>query len=351
MAVTKKHIVIYNPKMVVTVGFEEIAGVLIHELHHILRNHLSRIDDLPWKPDKNIRANIAADLTINDGLLSSGWALPPGGVLCATFKFPTNQALETYYTLLSDEQVKENDPKCGGVAGNPSNIEQEVDSTFEEIPQLIREQSVRNALHEIQQAAESRNAGRLPKDLLKEIPEFLKPARINWRTQLRHMLRSSCGTITTGGTDFTRRIPNKSALARGVCLPSTVAYTPEVCFILDTSGSMSEDVITDVLIEAYAILKAFSVRHAWLLHADTQVHKTERLRLDKPKALKAVGRGGTSFDAPLQVSQQLKPTPDIVIYLTDGEGKVTYKPRSKLVWVVCNKNSKDMPIGMTVHIT
>ena len=52
-------------------GLDYACGILNHEIWHILRQHVERVNELPPAPqgyDKNMLANIAEDLEINDDI-------------------------------------------------------------------------------------------------------------------------------------------------------------------------------------------------------------------------------------------------------------------------------------------
>jgi len=375
MGVTEGLVLYYNPDMISELTFEEVAGVLVHEVHHVIRKHLQRTKQLPEHPMRGHIANIAGDLTINDDLLRAGWQLPKDGMFMRSFPFLRHGlSMEEYYRQLLQKEKEDKEGKggkdagakdgtgsgkdepchCGGVAGNPEPFEAELDKQFSERTTAQRELLVRSTLEEIVKAGTmARHRGQLSAGLLAEIAESLSPPKVDWRRQLRYLLRTQCGMVAAGGEDFSRRVPNKSALSRGLSSPSLIGYTPEVCFVLDTSGSMDNERIRDVLNEAHHMLKTFNIQHAWLIHADSEVHHTERVVVSKlARKFTAHGRGGTDFAPGLRAADNLRPRPDLVVYLTDGEGVTAYKPRAKILWVVCGVavGAPPLPYGPTVSI-
>ncbi len=67
----------YDPVVITRWTVEELAGVLYHEIMHLLRDHASRMQNF----DRNA-ANIAADAEINDDLIAEGVKLPEAAGRC-----------------------------------------------------------------------------------------------------------------------------------------------------------------------------------------------------------------------------------------------------------------------------
>ena len=106
---------VYDPATVVTWTVPEVAGVLYHEVWHLLRDHAGRAagrDAQVW--------NLACDAEINDDLRDEmkddrrpggpAFLLPGQPVLPASFGMPDGLTAEEYY----DQLVKEQAPQPGG---------------------------------------------------------------------------------------------------------------------------------------------------------------------------------------------------------------------------------------------
>ena len=65
----------YDPAVVAAWPVEELAGVLYHEISHLLRDHAGRMKEF-----ERAAANIAADAEINDDLIAEGIRLPANPV-------------------------------------------------------------------------------------------------------------------------------------------------------------------------------------------------------------------------------------------------------------------------------
>lgn len=68
-----------SPAFVERTPVAELAGVWVHEVAHLLRDHHGRAARLPAADQRNAhRVNVAQDCEINDDLISDGLALPEG---------------------------------------------------------------------------------------------------------------------------------------------------------------------------------------------------------------------------------------------------------------------------------
>lgn len=100
----------YDPAVTSRWTVEELAGVLYHEIAHLLRDHASRMKDFD-----RIAANIAADAEINDDLLAEGVKLPAGAVTPASIGQPDGLLAEEYYAAL-ENQARQSAPRQGASA-------------------------------------------------------------------------------------------------------------------------------------------------------------------------------------------------------------------------------------------
>jgi predicted metal-dependent peptidase len=194
----------------------------------------------------------------------------------------------------------------------------------------------------------------VPGNVLEELEKVLeKKSKIRWQKELDVVLKKCCGRIEAGGTDFSMARPSKRSYARQQLRPGLVAYQPEVCFIEDTSGSMGKQQIIECTIQMVGILKSLGIESAWFIQADTTVAAPPRkIRTrDLLKTMKIHGRGGTDFDEALKAAERLKPKPDVIVYLTDGDGGATYKPRGiEVVWCIVPAHYNRKPDASFGHV-
>lgn len=375
MGVTENMVLVYDPEWTAKLPVEECAHTLIHEAIHIYFDHLARIQAANMKGKE---ANIAADLSVNSLMKEMGMLLPHG-VYPEDYDLPNGQTIEWYYAQLTKnpnnnkkiEQLQKelqdktsygiagDDPgngddatdkpaenkknngvgrgQCGGIAGNPINKEVEERADRECGRSKAEQQLVQKRMDAaVEQHIAQHGRGSLPASFESKINRAVEPPKVNWRQKLRHVALKVTGRVQSGGFDFSLALPSKSSFSTCIPRPGLVEQTPEVVFIIDTSGSMHNEQIRRGIREIIGVFKASGIEEAWLIQADADVAAApKRVRLrDFMRELTIYGRGGTNFDPALQACMRLKPRPDIIFYITDGDGYLTFKPPIPTVWVV-----------------
>jgi predicted metal-dependent peptidase len=109
-----------------------------------------------------------------------------------------------------------------------------------------------------------------------------------------------------------------------------------VGLVEDSSGSMGKKQFLAARAEMAGIFKQLGISDAWFMDADAAVaHEPKRIRLRELATLPVVGRGGTDFRPAIKKIRELRPKPDICIYLTDGDGTAPANPPQDLEVVWC----------------
>ncbi len=95
-----------SPGFVARTPVEELAGVWVHEVSHLLRNHHGRGERYAREqgenePGQRLRRNIAADLEINDDIYGDGLPRPAGVVLPPMLRLPDGMLMEEYLQTTS----------------------------------------------------------------------------------------------------------------------------------------------------------------------------------------------------------------------------------------------------------
>jgi len=127
---------------------------------------------------------------------------------------------------------------------------------------------------------------------------------------------------------------------------------PLVAVAIDTSGSMSHEVLQEI-VDALPHLDR-QVRIGHCIQCDVKIHVCERYN---PKTLDKIhGRGGTSFEEPLMWATHSVDGMkyDYMFYFTDGYGmfpnESDLRDDLKVVWVVTSDNL-DFPFGQVIRMT
>ncbi len=141
---------------------------------------------------------------------------------------------------------------------------------------------------------------------------------MDWRRVLRSAVRRGVADVT-GRVDFTYRRPSRRAAAMpDVILPSLRRPRPTVAVVVDTSGSMSDPMLAQVLGEISGLLTSLGVGRDRLhvVCCDAQAYQAQRVF--NARDVRLLGGGGTDMGAGLDATAALRPHPDLVVVLTDG---------------------------------
>ena len=248
-----------NLEFIEKISSEELLGVLAHELMHNLLGHLER--EQGRDPG---RWNLAIDHATNILLEEMGFELPDPK--CYDPRFYGMTAEEIYESMPRHNVSKNWDlhldqvdvghfPKMGKKEDNDQNNKSGILSNSEDQEELtdhptnlelkrIREGLQKEMYREIKQRSlDGELSGNLP-GLLKQEIDQAGAAQIPWQDLLSRFM---------GGlkrSDFRSYPFNRKHLWRGICLPSIGIPGPEhLVAAVDTSGSMSEKLLSQVLCE------------------------------------------------------------------------------------------------------
>jgi predicted metal-dependent peptidase len=190
--------------------------------------------------------------------------------------------------------------------------------------------------------------GTLPAGWLRWAEAILKP-KVNWREQLKRILR---GVISEGlghRLDYSYRRPNRrSAVYHPIYLPALQGeYKPRVACVVDTSGSISDRELMQSLAEVRAVLEALRIP-VTIIPCDAVPYEAIRVfhGSDWLKVRQGLrGGGGTDMVAGLNAALALKPKPEAVIVLTDGHTPFpSVRPKdTAVIWAIWQYGDGEPP--------
>lgn len=291
-------------------GPETSAGVLIHEIGHLVREHARRADAIGSDVDRRVW-NFATDAAINDDLIHTGVALPEGVVTPEALCLPGNGIEESYYAALREDPPPGDDQDdelgCGSGAGDPIQ-EWEADGTPGLSP--ARQRITRHRVaHEIQEA---RRRGHAPAGLARWAEDTLTTPPQPWQNILSAAIRHSA-TLVAGAVTYTYRRPSRRRVP-GLILPALRAPRVTVAVVIDTSGSMSQDDLAAALHETKAVVQSVNGTLTVITcDAESNIQRTT-----DPTQITLIGGGGTDMRVGIEAAHDTHPAPDAVIVLTDG---------------------------------
>ena len=103
---------------------------------------------------------------------------------------------------------------------------------------------------------------------------------------------------------------------------------------IDTSGSVSNDELTEFMGEIHHIYKAGV--EITIIQCDTQIKSIEPYR--GKNQIEVKGRGGTEFDPVLEYYNAHTKKYTSLVYFTDGECNADVKPKGNVLWVLSERS-------------
>lgn len=317
----------FNEDYVLKISVEELATDLQHESMHCIFNHHERFVALrDPEPDHQL-FNIAGDCGINHIIDKCGFAFaedfPP--VRFKDFpKINSDMSTERAYYTLKEKNVGGGASDCGSVAGGGPR-EYEVAPDDESLPAATPELKLSVKTQVAAEIAKSASrASQAPGGLVRWADDFLSP-KINWRRQLAVRVRVATAT-KAGRRDYSMMRPSRreQGLTNSdlkIRLPSMrQPGDPKVAVVVDTSGSISEEVMQTTLAEVLGITRAVgNSKGLEVIACDAVSYPAVRVRTSSDvKKLKLPGGGGTDMREGIKASLESKPRPDVIVVITDG---------------------------------
>lgn len=320
MAVDRHWRCYVSPSFVAATPEEELAGVWVHEVSHLLRDHHGRGDRVARErglhgAGERLRMNIAADCEINDDIYGDGLARPDDVVLPSTLGLPAGELMEDYLRQFTLGPYTQGMVwlDCGsgadglerdwdlGPDGAHGLSEQERDAVRFRVAQGIRARP-----------------GDAPQGWRRWAEEAFHPPQ-PWRELLGAALRAAVSGAGAGDDYSYGRPARRSAGVPGVVLPSLRRTPPRVSVVIDTSGSVSDAELGSALLEVTAISRAVGGRRDMVSVVSCDAAAGRVHRLCRGEGIPLTGGGGTDLRSGFAQALASRPRPDVVVILTDGQ--------------------------------
>jgi predicted metal-dependent peptidase len=313
-AVDERWRLYVNPQKLRDWPVAQLAGVLLHEVGHVVRDHAGRARTVGVAGELSQHLwNLAADAEINDDLIAARVDLPPKPVTPRSLGMPPHKAAEFYYAGLAQLRTVPLDrPDCGpGCHGQGESADS---------PLLPAGLSSAEALLLRKRVAEeiTRIAGQRPGAVadgwLRWAEAVMRP-RLDWRKLLAAKVRSSTAAVS-GAADYSYARPPRRRVPQ-VVLPSLRRPVPRVAVIVDTSGSVTDDLLALAWTEVHGCLRSLGIRRDMLsvYAADVAAH---RLSGPPRRQVALLGGGGTDMAEAIETVLAARPVPDLIVVITDG---------------------------------
>ena len=323
-------IIRYNPEFLKGQTIAQFAGLMAHECWHVAYQHLARRgsrDPIIW--------NCAGDYIINSMLTKAGFEIPTGGLLDKKYNPDDDWSTDTVYDDLMEEH-KDFDTETlmldlregeGGGMEGPA-----LDSKVTNIIVRARTQSQMSG----------KAAGEIPDEIERLINELLNP-KLPWPVILHKFLDQRVREAYSWARK-NRRYPSDTYL------PSLHSYgLGHLTFAIDTSGSIEDEKLQEMLSEIKGIQEVFNPEHMTVIDCDSEIHQVHDIdQTTDILSLNFHGGGGTRFQPVLDYVAE-HPT-QALIYFTDLYGESYLDPVEYPILWICNSDHEPAPIGETVYV-
>ncbi|MFF9007109.1 VWA-like domain-containing protein [Streptomyces goshikiensis] len=320
MAVDRHWRCYVSPAFVDRTPVEELAGVWVHEVSHLLRDHHGRGDRVARErglhgPGARLRMNIAADFEINDDVFGDGLVRPEGAVDPASVGLPEGRLMEDYLRRfgLGPHTAHMAWLDCGsGADGREREWDLGPDGAHG-----LSEQERDAVRFRVAQGIAGR-PGSTPQGWKRWAEEAFHPPQ-PWRELLGAAVRSAVSGSGAGEDYSYGRPSRRSAGVPGAVLPSLRRRPPRVCVVIDTSGSVSDAELGSALLEVAAIARAVGGRRDLVTVVPCDAAARIAHPLCSAEGIPLLGGGGTDLRTGFAKALRSSARPDVIVVLTDGQ--------------------------------
>ena len=325
-AIDLHYNVYWNPEVVEDIwakrgreaALSELGFIWVHEISHRLRQHAERAKERNINGSQPARLwNIAADFEINDAEWP-GLRMPEDyrGMLPEDFGIERGLLAEAYYQHVLKHHPDLANPQDDGSGAHNQSRDWESGNDRQNISALDDQVLRRDVAQRIRQEGNTA----IPNSWREWAAETLQP-RVNWRQSLSHRMSVAIQNGLGGRIDYSFQRPSRrQSVYHPILTPSLRGdQTARIAIVVDTSGSMGEDLLLRALAEVAAVLRIFQYP-VTIIPCDSSAYDpvTVVAAAEAFRVRKLAGGGGTDMRAGIAAALDLKPRPDSVLVLTDG---------------------------------
>lgn len=341
----------YNSRFIMMLKTKEVEFLVGHEVLHVVYDHMGRRgtrDPQLW--------NIADDYCVNADLKRHRVGEFITTVPCLYDSKYDGMSAEQVYDELYDKAEKIDieklldqmiDDHMDGDGENDEEGEGEDGEGKAKRPKMSpeeREQARQEMKQAIIQAAQSAEAGSVPKGVERLIKSVTNPV-MPWRELIQTNLTSAIRT------DYSWMRPSRRGWHMDAVMPGmTPGEEIDVVVAIDMSGSISDAQAQGFLGEIAGMMDAFDGYKLHVFCFDTKVYNPQDFtseNLDTVDEYEPQGGGGTDFDAIFDYLKEIGNVPKRLIVFTDGYpcgswGDADY---CDTTWIIHGDTDPNPPFG------
>lgn len=319
-------------------------AIILHELGHILYKHMTSQEYF----GDAIKFNYAADCEVNSDLplLQQDPYVYP-----ARYNLENHLGTKEYYARIPDppEDGSDSNPGEGddsgegsGSSGYDPNASHKSWKDFRDLNEAEKEIVEKQIDYLAKNTAEQvmKSCGKIPGQFQAYIDGLFKvaPSVFNWKAYFRRILGNSI-LVFIKNTRYkpSFRFPDSAG--------NVLKSKPKVLVGIDTSGSVSDDELSDFFTEIQHLYK--SGVQVDIVEFDTRIHT--RFTYKGPREIKIGGRGGTDATEVFELYNTNKSYSTLVMF-TDGYLSIDQLRAHNVVWVITSDGSRQNYPGKVVYI-
>ena len=338
-----KHL-LFDPDFAERLSDDEMIFVMLHEVLHCALLHCTR--GRGFQPELY---NIAADIVVNSNILYS-MGIPEFKVdgIPAMHKTPYGQ--EGYH--FSAEEVYRMLLRNNNLGFNVRDVSFDSHAVWSSVEKSDAEEDTWKTL--TAEGSKHYSSSEMPQSVREYILALEREAKVDWRTVLQDFIQ-----VYNDRFDYSFSPSDRRYTWSDYVIPAFSEQTDErvenLWFCVDTSGSVSRDMLSAVMSEIRQAILLFDHLSGKLSFFDT--HVTEPVPFDEEEDLYDIpvsGGGGTSFAAIFRYLKEFpeEEMPSAIIVLTDGYCDYPDEKAAMdipVLWIICD-NLMDPPWGRSVHM-
>jgi predicted metal-dependent peptidase len=324
--------------------------LMCHEVMHVCYDHMGRRSHR----DPSL-FNMANDHVINLQITDQGIGkiIYREGVCepCCDKKYKDMTSEEVYELLLKESEKQ---GKKFNKVSFDFHIEDgmQTDPTGENGPIPISEQQKKMLSEQIKQAiiAAVKAGGKSSPDAIRRMVDELTDPKMDWRSMITQSILSILKS------DYTFNPPSKKSWGTGgIMIPGMPnEFKADIAVCIDTSGSITHDMVRDFLSEIKGIMEQFKDFDLRVWCFDTRVMNPQQFTPDIRDEIDdydVQGGGGTTFEVNWEYMKENDIVPHQFIMFTDGYpcGGWGDEDYCDTIFLVHGDDSIEAPFGLTCH--
>lgn len=319
---------IFNPEKIKTLTVNETAGLVTHELLHVIYNHLFQTQ----RYTNHEVANIAEDLCINSIILKQyGMELPKDGLTPDRYSLSWLEGSSFYYKELmkKKEEIEEKESKNEELNESENNLKNDLESLnkatgdnlwkherkecdgLSDVEKSLAKAQADNTFRRICEEIKNNSSdrGTIPGNIEQLLGELLKikKATLDWRKLYKRYIGNNI--------DVTKRMTRKRESRRFPPAPGYIKNRKhKILFAIDTSGSMGHSDISEAFGEMHLGWKQGATID--VIECDTTINRIYPYDGKTPEFI--TGRGGTNIGPSIDFFNEHIKEYSCLVILTDG---------------------------------